>query len=222
MSPDTVLSYCTITMIRARQTFKHMYRTSNLWYYTYTAIRRIMLITAYYTLSRRLIMDFYNVIEERHSVRAYLDAPVEKEKLDSILRAAQLAPTAVNFQPFKVFVISTEGKKEVLKRVYHRDWFSQPPYVMLVCALRDKCWVRRDGRYYGDVDAAIVMDHIILAATAEGLGTCWIGAFDAQAAKEAFGLPDNYDPVAFTPLGYEKKTSFEKKRKDISELVVYL
>lgn len=167
-------------------------------------------------------MDFYNVIEERHSARAYLDTPVEKEKLDRILRAAQLAPTAVNFQAFKIYVISTEGKKEILKSVYHRDWFSEPPYVLLVCTDKDKCWVRRDGKDYGDVDSAIVMDHIILAATAEGLGTCWIGAFDEKAAREAFGLPESYEPVAFTPLGYEKSTSFEKKRKDLSELVVYM
>lgn len=166
-------------------------------------------------------MDFYDVIEKRHSVRSYQNTPVEKEKLDRILRAAQTAPTAVNFQPFKVYVISTEGRKDALKRVYHRDWFSEPPYVLLVCAVKDKCWVRRDGRYYGDVDAAIVMDHIILAATVEGLGTCWIGAFDAEAAKRELGLPDGYEPVAFTPLGYEQGAGFDKKRKDISELVVY-
>lgn len=167
-------------------------------------------------------MDFYEAVEARHSVRSYLSTPVEKEKLDRILRAAQLAPTAVNFQPFKIYVISTEGKKEILKRVYHRDWFSEPPYILLVCAIKDKCWVRRDGKYYGDVDAAIVMDHIILAATAEGLGTCWIGAFDDEAAKQAFDLPDNYEPVAFTPLGYERTSGFDKKRKDLSDLVTYI
>jgi nitroreductase len=167
-------------------------------------------------------MYFYKVIEERHSVRSYLDKPVEEEKLERILRAAQAAPTAVNFQAFKIFVIPTEGRKELLKKVYHRDWFSQPPYVLLVCADIDKCWSRRDGKSYGDVDSAIVMDHIILAATAEGLGTCWIGAFDPAAAREAFDLPDNLEPVAFTPLGYERKTEFSKKRKDLKELVVRL
>lgn len=167
-------------------------------------------------------MDFYSVIEQRHSARSYLSTPVENDKLERILRAAQLAPTAVNYQPFKVYVISTAGRRDVLKRVYHRGWFSDPPYVLLVCAVKDKCWVRRDGRYYGDVDAAIVMDHIILAATAEGLGTCWIGAFDAQETKQAFGLPEGYEPVAFTPLGYERSAGFDKKRKDISELVEYL
>lgn len=167
-------------------------------------------------------MDLYKVIEERHSVRSYLDKPVEEEKLERILRAAQAAPTAVNFQAFKIYVIPTEGRKELLKKVYHRDWFSQPPYVLLVCADVDKCWSRRDGKSYGDVDGAIVMDHIILAATAESLGTCWIGAFDPAAAREAFELPDNLEPIAFTPLGYKRKTGSSKKRKDLSELVVRL
>lgn len=167
-------------------------------------------------------MDFYDVIEERHSVRSYLDKPVEDEKLERILHAAQIAPTAVNFQPFKIYVIPTEGRKDILKSVYHRDWFSEPPYVLLVCADTDKCWSRRDGKSYGDVDCAIVMDHIILAATAEGLGTCWIGAFDSAAAKEAFSLPGNLEPIAFTPLGYENKTGFTKKRKGIDEIAVRL
>ncbi|MGE5494486.1 MAG: nitroreductase family protein [Burkholderiales bacterium] len=167
-------------------------------------------------------MDLYEAIESRNSVRSYLDTPVEKEKLDRILRAAQLAPTATNSQAFKIYVISTKGRKDILKRVYHRDWFSQPPYVLLVCTDKDRCWVRRDGKPYGDVDSAIVMDHIILAATAEGLGTCWIGAFDAEAAREAFNLPSNLEPIAFTPLGYEQKTPHNKMRREIDELVVYM
>lgn len=167
-------------------------------------------------------MDFYSVLEERHSVRSYLDTHVEEEKLERILHAAQIAPTAVNFQAFKIFVIPTAGRKDELKRIYRRDWFSEPPVVLLVCTDMDKCWSRHDGKSYGDVDSAIVMDHIILAATAEGLGTCWIGAFDAAAAKEIFQLPQNLEPIAFTPLGYEKKTEFSKKRKDISQIVVKL
>lgn len=166
-------------------------------------------------------MELYEAIEKRHSVRAYLNTPVEKEKLDRVLRAAQLAPTATNSQAFKIFVISTAGRRDALKEVYRRDWFSEPPYVLLVCTVKSRCWVRRDGKPYGDVDSAIVMDHIILAATAEGLGTCWIGAFDAEAAKEAFDLPDDLEPIAFTPLGYERQTTFNKMRREISELVIY-
>ena len=166
-------------------------------------------------------MDLFKVIEKRHSVRSYKGKPIEKKKLDRILNAAKMAPTAKNLQAFKIFVISTEENKEALKKIYGRDWFTEPPYVLLICAEKNKCWVRRDGKSYGDVDCAIVMDHIILAATAEGLGTCWIGAFDAAAAREVLDLADDLEPLAFTPLGYELKVPFEKKRKDINELVEY-
>ncbi|MEE8621383.1 MAG: nitroreductase family protein, partial [Syntrophobacteria bacterium] len=74
---------------------------------------------------------------------------------------------------------------------------------------------------YNDVDVAIVMDHLILAATAEGLGTCWIGAFDQAAAKEVLGLPDGVEPITFTPLGYAADRPPRKKRKPLSELVRY-
>jgi len=166
-------------------------------------------------------MEFFDVIEKRHSVRAYKDVPVEKEKLDRILNAAKIAPTAVNAQAFKLFVIRTKENKEALKKIYGREWFTRPPYVLLVATVKDKCWVRRDGKSYGDVDSAIVMDHIILAATAEGLGTCWIGAFDAGAAKRELGLPDSLEPVAFTPLGYAQDSYSGKTRKDLGDLVEY-
>jgi nitroreductase len=166
-------------------------------------------------------MDFFKTIERRHSVRSYKNKPVSKENLDKVLEAARLAPTAKNLQAFKVFVIPTQEYKGALKKIYSRDWICEPPYVLLVCTENGKCWVRADGKPYGDVDSAIIMDHMILAATALGLGTCWIGAFNAAAAKEELSLPDGLEPIAFTPLGYENKKPFVKKRKEISELAEY-
>jgi nitroreductase len=132
-----------------------------------------------------------------------------------------LAPTAANRQSFKVFVIKTQGHEDELKKVYGRDWFVKAPLVLSVCAIPGKCWTRVDGKNYSDVDAAIVMDHIILAATDLGLGTCWIGAFNPEAARQVLGLDDTYEPVAFTPLGYSEKTAFNKTRKQIDEIVVF-
>jgi len=166
-------------------------------------------------------MDFMELVEKRYSVRSYKPDPVEDDKLAKVLEAARLAPTACNFQAFKVLVIKTEGRKEELAKIYGKDWFTTPPYILCVCAVRDKCWVRRDQKYYGDVDAAIVMDHMILAATSLGLGTCWVAAFDPKAAKEVLKLDDNLEPVAFTPLGYEKENAYRKIRKPIEELVIY-
>lgn len=166
-------------------------------------------------------MDFLKLIKTRYSVRAYKNEPVEDEKLQVVLEAARFAPTAVNYQPFQVIVIHTEGRKDELNRIYHAEWFSQPPIVLCVCAIPKKAWTRRDGKNFADVDAAIVMDHIILAAASLGFGTCWIGAFDPAAAKEVLNLPEGAEPVVFTPLGYPADEPGIKKRKEISELVRY-
>lgn len=166
-------------------------------------------------------MEFLELIEKRYSVRAYKPDDVEDEKLQAVLEAARLAPTSVNYQPFQIIVIHTEGHKEELKSIYPAEWFVQPPIVICVCAVPDKAWTRRDGKNFAEIDATIVMDHIILAATSLGLGTCWIGAFDPAAAKEVLKLPEGVEPIVFTPLGYPADEPGVKKRKEISELVRY-
>jgi nitroreductase len=127
----------------------------------------------------------------------------------------------VNYQPFKLLIINTEGREAELKRIYQTEWFSEAPLVICVCCEPNNAWVRRDGKNFADVDATIVMDHIILAAASLGLGTCWIGAFDAEAAREILKLPDNVEPLVFTPIGYPADEIGEKKRKELSELVKY-
>lgn len=166
-------------------------------------------------------MEFSDLIRKRYSVRAYKPDPVEEEKLQRVLEAMRLAPTATNNQAFQFVVVHTAGREEELKRIYSRDFFAEAPIVVCACGIPADNWVRKDGKNYNDVDVAIAMDHLILAATNEGLGTCWIGAFDAQAAKEVLGLPDGVEPIAFTPLGYPAGEAPRKKRKDLSELVRY-
>lgn len=165
-------------------------------------------------------MEFHDLIKKRYSVRSYLSKPVEDEKLKKVLDAARLAPTAVNKQPFRLIVVKTEGKKEELKRIYHADWFSQAPLVICACTVQSESWTRRDGRNYVDVDTTIAMDHLILAATELGLGTCWIAAFDAQEAQKILELPDEVEPLLFTPLGYPADELGAKSRKDLDELVL--
>ncbi len=166
-------------------------------------------------------MEFSELIRKRYSVRAYKPDPVEEDKLHQVLEAARLAPTAANQQPFQLIVVHTAGREEEVRRIYNRDWFVQAPLVICICGIPAQGWVRRDGKNYTDVDVAIVMDHLILAATDLGLGTCWIGAFDVQAAREVLGLPDDVEPIAFTPLGYPADRPGPKKRKPLSELVRY-
>jgi nitroreductase len=166
-------------------------------------------------------MEFWELISKRYSVRAYKADPVEEDKLHQVLEAARLAPTAANRQPFQVVVIHTAGREAELQRVYHRGWFTAAPLILCACALPAEGWVRADGKPYTEVDVAIAMDHLILAATTLGLGTCWIADFDAKAAREVLGLPDGVEPVAFTPLGYPADQPRAKKRKPLSELVRY-
>lgn len=166
-------------------------------------------------------MNFLELAKRRYSVRSYKSEPVEQEKLDRILEAARLAPTAVNIQPFQLVVIHTADIEAELLRIYRKKWFVQAPIVICACGIAGKSWVRKDGKNYNDVDVAIVMDHLILAATAEGLGTCWIGAFDPAAAKEVLRLPEGVEPIAFTPLGYAADSPPRKKRKGLAELVRY-
>jgi nitroreductase len=166
-------------------------------------------------------MEFLELIKQRYSVRAYKPDPVEDDKLQQVLDAARLAPSAVNRQPFQLIVLRTEGREAELRRIYHRGWLSQAPLVICICGLPGKAWSRRDGQNYYHVDTAIAMDHLILAATDLGLGTCWVAAFDAAAAREVLGLPDDVEPVAFTPLGYAADEPGPKERKDLSELVRY-
>lgn len=166
-------------------------------------------------------MDVFEVIQKRYSVRSYKPDPVEPEKLQQILECARLAPTAANRQAIKIIIISTAGNQEVLQKIYHRSWFSTAPYLLCVCSIPSKCWVRNDRKNYSDVDAAIVMDHMVLAATAQGLGTCWVAAFDVEAARAILQLDDAWEPIAFTPLGYPDHTAAKKVRKPLEETIIY-
>ncbi len=167
-------------------------------------------------------MEFSDVIRSRYSVRAYSNRDIPRDVLDRVLEAFVLAPTAANRQPIGLVVVRTEGREDELRRIYNADWFaSQPPIVLAACLIKDKCWTRRDGKKYGDIDVAIAMDHLILSATNEGLGTCWIGAFDPDAAREVLGLPDNVEPIALTPLGYATDSPRRKLRKPIDQIIHY-
>jgi nitroreductase len=165
-------------------------------------------------------MNFQELAKKRYSVRAYKPDPVADDKLALVLEAARIAPTAANRQAFRIIVIPAKGREAELRRIYSREWFTQAPLVLCVCAVPSEGWVRRaDGWNAADVDATIVMTHIVLAAAEEGLGTCWIAAFDPAAAREVLGLPPEIIPSAFTPLGYAADAATSKKRRPLADLV---
>ncbi len=166
-------------------------------------------------------MDFLDLAKMRYSVRAYKPDPVEDAKLQKVLEAACIAPTPTNNQPFQLIVIHTKGKENQLLEVYNRPWFVQAPLIIAIVGLKNEAWVRKDGRNFLDVAVTIVFDHLIMAATDAGLGTCWVGQFEKDPARKFLGLPKEVEPILFTPLGYSADEPKEKKRKTVGELVRY-
>ena len=164
-------------------------------------------------------MEFYEVISKRRSIRAYKKDTVEDSKLSRILNAARLAPTAANRQPYSLIVVKDEETKQKLKDAYSQEWFFTAPVIVCACALPDDAWKRNDGKGYVDVDVAIAMDHLILAASAEGLGTCWIAAFKPEVVREVLNIPDNMEPLVLTPLGYPETIPEPTSRKPLEEMV---
>jgi nitroreductase len=167
-------------------------------------------------------MEYSELIAVRYSVRAYCPDPVEDAKLQAVLNAARLAPTAANRQPFQLIVMHTKGREEEIGKIYRRPWFVQAPLVIAVCAISSQAWVRESDKFNARlIDAAIVADHLILAATNLGLGTCWIAAFNVEAARSVLQLPSEAEPVIFTPLGYPADEPGPKIRKPLVDLVRY-
>ena len=164
-------------------------------------------------------MELSKVMQKRYSVRGYKPDPVEEEKLVAVLEAARQAPTAGNRQRFQLVVIHTKGREEELGRIYGAEWFVQAPIV--ICACRYPMDPERKRKDYTDVDIGIVVDHLILKAAELGLGTCWIGAFDPTVTRQVLGLPDEVEPVIFTPLGYPDAPPRGTDRKSLYELVRY-
>jgi nitroreductase len=167
-------------------------------------------------------MKFLDLVKKRYSVRDYLEIPVADELVEGVLEAGRLAPSACNNQPWVFIVISSSDSKKQLESVYSRSWFLSAPVIIAACCDRNATWRRTDGKDFGDMDIAIAFDHMTLAAAEDGLGTCWIGNFNAAEAKRVLKLPQNIEPVAFTPLGFPgPKAANKKSRKDLSEIVFW-
>jgi len=167
-------------------------------------------------------MEVFAAIRKRRSIRLYERKPVNEEKLNRVLEAGRLAPSADNRQPWRFVVVTDDKIKEKLGTAYDEEWFFSAPVIIVGCAVPEEAWVRMDGQEYWMVDVAIAMQNMILTATELGLGTCWIADFDEEAARKALNLPLGVRVVAMTPLGYPAE---EKRpvgnRKPLSEIVHY-
>lgn len=164
-------------------------------------------------------MEFDQLIQERYSVRSFSHKQVEQQKIDKILKAAQLAPTAVNYQPQMIYVLQSEEARKKAGRVTY-----DAPLVFLVCYNKDQVWWSPVEKGYntGEQDAAIVTTHMMLEAQNLGLGSVWIRGFDANQLAKAFELPENIVPVCMLSVGYaadhaEPYEPWHNVYKDISD-----
>ena len=168
-------------------------------------------------------MDIYEAIKQRTSVRAYSSKPVEEEKLLRILDAARLAPSGKNGQPWIFIVVRDEQmRKKLVPACKEQEFIAQAPVVIVACG-REELAYKRMGGYWNSlpVDIGIALEHLMLAATAEGLGTCWIGAFFEEEVKKLLSIPDDVKVVALTPVGYPAGEKKWRPRKSLEEIVMY-
>lgn len=167
-------------------------------------------------------MDFFEVIEKRRSVRAYLSRDVEEDKLKKVLDAALQAPSAGNLQAYRIFLTKNPEMRERLAEAsFGQQFVAEAPVVLVFCALPEKSSARygkRGAELYCIQDATIAASYAQLAATALGLATCWVGAFDDDAVKKILALKKER-PVAILPLGYAAETPRKPKREDFNSII---
>ena len=169
-------------------------------------------------------MDFLKLVRARYSVRQYQNRPVEPEKVEQLLEAAQAAPTAANCQPVRLLVVETpDGRRRLAGAVE----LYGAPLAVVVCADRSRAWKRPfDGKQTTDIDASILTDHKMLAATDLGLGSVWICRFDPTVIREEFGLPETLIPVNILAVGHpagelKSPDRHATERIPTSELVIH-
>ncbi len=170
-------------------------------------------------------MDFTTVINTRRCVRAYADKPIPDDVLGRVLGAARLAPSACNFQPWRFIVVKDAATRSQLAKQAHSQSFVAKAPVVIVC-----CGKRYPQKYnwIGDnlylVDLGIAIEHMALAARNEGLGSCWIGAFEDQPIKKLLGIPADHDVVMMLPIGYpvsEDQFSTTTERLAMDQIVFW-
>ena len=166
-------------------------------------------------------MDIFQAIKERRSIRKYREDKVEEEKLEKILETARLAPSAKNLQPWKIIMVEDPRLREgLVKATKGQEFMATAPLSAVICVNDAECY-QNHGDYMSSfaVDGSILMDHLTLAARAEGLGTCWIGKFNEAEVKSLLDIPADWRVVTLTPLGYPAEKGKFRGRKPLSEIL---
>jgi len=168
-------------------------------------------------------MDVFEAVKIRRSIRAYESTPVPKEKIEKILEAARLAPSANNIQPWHFIVVTDPEKRAKLAKAPFAGFLKEAPVVIVGCG------DQKASPKWFTVDVAIAMQNMVLTATSEGLGTCWVGSFDENQVRELLKIPENYRVVALLALGNPRdKFDFTgkvlhlfRRRKSLEKIVSF-
>lgn len=166
-------------------------------------------------------MDFKELCISRFSARKYTNDPVGEADLNYIMECVNLAPSAVNRQPWHWIVVTSEEAKAKLQQCYAREWFATAPLYIIGMRAKEENWVRKyDDKQHGDIDVAIATEHLCLAAAERGLGTCWVCNYDTDKMQQFFPR-EGYEAVVIVPVGHIAPDCphAEKKRKALEEIM---
>jgi len=168
-------------------------------------------------------LELLEVMKTRRSVRRYKPTPISDEVLQKILSAARLAPSANNAQPWKFIIVRDEDMKlKLIQACNNKKWIAEAPVVLVACGFPDEADAYMGGYMNSyPVDVAIALEHLVLSATNEGLGSCWIGRFKEEKVKELLEIPPDVRVVALLPLGYPNEEPEQSGKKNLSEIVCY-
>jgi nitroreductase len=168
-------------------------------------------------------VTFHELARARFSVRHYTEESVEDDALRAVLEAARIAPSAANNQPWHFIVVRDQKIRDEVASTYGGRWLRGAPIIIVACGDRSLSWKRDDGKDHLDIDLAIAIDHMTLAAAERGLGTCWICAFDVARCHRILGLPASHEVIALLPLGHSSKKGDPDRhtasRKKLEEIV---
>ena len=169
-------------------------------------------------------MDFFEVANERRSVRHFSDTPVPREDIEAILKAGIAAPSAGNVQPWRFIVVESEQARARLGSALEQGWVVAAPVIIVVCVDPRPSRSRygdRGAHLYSIQDSAAATQNMLLATVARGLASCWVGAFDGGAIRTSLGIKKPITPVAILPIGYSAQASGKQARRPLAEVSVW-
>ena len=163
-------------------------------------------------------MDFYDVIKKRRSIRSYKSDPIPEESIQRIAEAVYFAPSACNMKPWKIKLVTDPELRAKIAANYTQPWLAKAPAIAVIMGNNKTCWMRFEGDPIFQIDIGIAMEHLVLAATAEGLATCWICAYEIKKMNAVMDVADPWNVIAVSPVGYSDATPKDVPHKDINKI----